>query len=137
MITQSTVRSTESNLLKRVLLANSVFSTLSGIICIIAAPALTTFLGLPTTIPMFILGVLLLLFAFDVYLIAKRTPIEKNKATIVLIADILWVIASAVLLIADPFSFTTQGRWAILILADVVAVFAILEFIGLRAERER
>jgi hypothetical protein len=39
-------------------------------------------------------------------------------------------------LIADPFNFTTEGRWAILIIADAVGIFAVLEFVGLRRIRQ-
>jgi hypothetical protein len=135
MTTQTLTPTVERKFLKRVLFANTAFSTLSSIICLVAAPDIADFIGLTNAVPIIVLAVLLLIFAFDVYLIARRTPIQKSKATLALVADFIWVVASAILLIADPFSFTTQGRWVILIIADVVAVFAILEFVGLWTER--
>ena len=129
---QSITPTTERPLLKWVLLTNTAFSTLSGIMCIVGAGSVAAFSGLQSPIPMLILGGLLLFFAYDVYKISRQSPIAKNKARLVLWMDVLWVVASAILLIADPFSFTTEGRWAILVIADVVMVFAILEFIGLR-----
>jgi hypothetical protein len=47
-------------------------------------------------------------------------------------ADLAWVIASAGLIFANLVDFTTAGKWAIAILADVVLVFAIVQFVGLR-----
>lgn len=46
--------------------------------------------------------------------------------------DVLWIIASAALLVAAPAALNTEGRWTVLILADVVAVFGIFGSFGLR-----
>jgi hypothetical protein len=51
---------------------------------------------------------------------------------LVVAVNVAWVIASVILLIADPFPLTTEGKWFVLIIADAVGVLAVLQFIGAR-----
>jgi hypothetical protein len=55
-----------------------------------------------------------------------------RKARIIFALDILWVVGSILLLIADPLTLSNEGKWIVLILADAVGVFAVLEYFGLR-----
>ena len=55
-----------------------------------------------------------------------------RQANAILLMDIAWVVGSALLLFTGWVSFTTAGWWAVLLVADVVALFAILEFVGIR-----
>lgn len=43
-----------------------------------------------------------------------------------------WVAGSAALVFGDWLPLTTAGIWIIVVLADIVAVFAVLQFIGIR-----
>ena len=49
-----------------------------------------------------------------------------------LVADVIWVLASMVIVLDGLVPLTTAGFWGVLIIADVVAVFAVLKYIGLR-----
>ncbi|MFQ5695930.1 MAG: hypothetical protein ACE5HB_08070, partial [Terriglobia bacterium] len=51
---------------------------------------------------------------------------------LIIALDVLWVAGSFGLLASPPPEMTTGGKWAIGMVADVVGVFAILQFIGLR-----
>jgi hypothetical protein len=46
--------------------------------------------------------------------------------------DALWVSGSVIILFTDLVPLTTVGYWAVAIVADIVAVLAILQYIGLR-----
>jgi len=46
--------------------------------------------------------------------------------------DGLWVVGSAILLAGGWVPLTAAGRWAILIVAAIVALFAVLQYYGLR-----
>ncbi len=50
----------------------------------------------------------------------------------VIVLDVAWVAGSALILLFDLVPLTTAGRWTIALLAEVVALFAILQTIGLR-----
>ena len=55
---------------------------------------------------------------------------------VIIVLDVLWVVASAVLLFSHVVPLTTAGKWMVGILADVVALFAIFEYVGLRKLRK-
>jgi hypothetical protein len=46
--------------------------------------------------------------------------------------DVAWVAGSVIILVLDLVPFTVAGRWTIILLAEAVAVFAILQYISLR-----
>ncbi len=121
--------------LRRVLFGNIAFSIISGGAFIIGANPMGAFMGIPQPLILMGLGAGVLLFALGVYLTATQQPLDPRKATFILVADIAWVVATEVILMLDLFGLTTEGRWLIFILADIVTVFAILEFFGLRRLR--
>nr|MBI3612771.1 hypothetical protein [Nitrospirota bacterium] len=49
--------------------------------------------------------------------------------------DTAWVLGSALLLIATPIPLTLAGKWAVGIVADIVAAFALLQFYGLHMQQ--
>jgi len=121
---------TKSNLLRRALQANGVFSALSGIILIVAAKPLSTRLGL--TLPSILIGVgvSLLVYAAGLFHSGRRETINQAEAYLVVILDAAWVVGSAVVIFAGVL--TTTGNWVVAIVADVVLLFALLQIYGLR-----
>jgi hypothetical protein len=65
-------------------------------------------------------------------LAARSEPVNTGIARFAVYADLAWVVGSAVLIFANLVPFTTAGKWTIAIIADVVLVFAILQYVGLR-----
>ena len=53
----------------------------------------------------------------------------------VVIINALWVVASALLIIEDPFDLTGGGRWLVGVVAALVADLAIIQAITLRRQR--
>ena len=121
---------TKSNLLRRALQANGVFSALSGIILIVAAKPLSTRLGL--TLPSILIGVgvSLLVYAAGLFRSGRRETINQVEAYLAVILDAAWVVGSAVVIFAGVL--TTTGNWVVAIVADVVLLFALLQIYGLR-----
>jgi hypothetical protein len=124
--------SQESSLLRNALRGNALFSGLSGIVSLVAAQSLATFTGIQESLVFVILGVVLILFAVDLIWIASRESINRRFAVAVIFMDVAWVAGSAIILLFDLLPLTVAGRWTIALLAEVVAVFAILQTIGLR-----
>lgn len=122
----------KSNLLSRTLQGNGIFSGLSGIVFIVAAGPLATFLGLDAPLVLMIIGVSLLLYAVGLFQTAAREPLNRSFVVTTIVLDAAWVAGSWLLLLTGWLPLTTEGKWAVAIVAEIVSVFAILQYIGLR-----
>lgn len=134
MNVQTETRSAERGapLLVRALRANGVFSGLSGVILIIAAPALAPIAGIPWPTAITVTGFLLLPFGFALWRLAGRSDLQPALGQVAVILDVLWVAGSMALLLGGWLPLTIAGKWIIALLADVVGLFAVLQFLGLR-----
>lgn len=121
-----------SSLLRNALFGNSAFSFVSGLASVLFSNSIANFLGLSASWIILVLGVGLILYGIEIFLAARAEPVNKTLATFAVYADLAWVLGSAVLIFANLVDFTTAGKWAIAILADIVLVFAILQYVGLR-----
>lgn len=121
--------------LRRVLLTNSLFSAISGSVVAALANPIAEFMGLSSAVPLMLVALALLPFAFGVYRVATQEVLQKSFVRIIFFMDVAWVVASLVLLATNALALTTAGNWAVLIVADAVMLFAIGEYIGLRRLR--
>jgi len=121
-----------SSLLKNALYGNSIFSLASGLAFVLFSKTIAAFLGLSTSWVILALGTGLLLYGWQIYTAAKAEPINPGFAQFAVYADLAWVLGSAVLIFTGVVSFTTPGKWGIAIIADIVLVFATLQYAGLR-----
>ena len=124
--------SQESNLLRYALRGNALFSAASGIVALVAAQSLAAFIGIQESLVFVVLGVVLLLFAIDLIWIASRKTIDRRVTWAVIVLDVAWVAGSAIILLFDLVPLTVAGSWTIALLAEAVAVFAVLQYVGLR-----
>ncbi|MBC8506843.1 MAG: hypothetical protein ISR58_00725 [Anaerolineales bacterium] len=127
--------SSESGLLRKALLGNSIFSTISGLLFVFAATPIAAFLGLSSPLVLRIVGAGLLFFAFVVYKTATFKPVNLQVAMGIVFGDLLWVIGSVVLIFTSLVAFTAAGKWAIAIVADIVLAFAIVQYLGIQKAR--
>jgi len=118
--------------LANVLKANAVFSTVSGLIFIFFASSVAHFIGLENPVFLIGIGVTILFFSVYVYKVATMDTLNTKLVWVIIELDILWVVGSVILLLTNIVSLTTLGQWAIGLTAEIVAVFAILEYVGLR-----
>ncbi|MBZ0305814.1 MAG: hypothetical protein K8I82_07075 [Anaerolineae bacterium] len=142
--TQTPVYVTENTpgrFLRRTLFGNGIFSTLSGLLFILAANPVANFLGIQNTSILglfngdgliFLIGIDLLTFAAGLFFSATRPTLNRHHAILAIELDVAWVAASVIVLLTGALPLTTAGSWAVLIVADIVSVFAVLQFIGLR-----
>lgn len=121
-----------SSLLRKALYGNSIFSFVSGAIFLLFSKAIAGFLGLPASWIILVLGVGLIVYGIEIYLAARAEPVNRGIAKFAVYADLAWVLGSAVLIFANIVPFTDAGKWAVAIIADIVLVFAILQYVGLR-----
>ena len=118
--------------LRLALRANGVFSGVSGLMFVVGSGPLAVFIGLPSPWILITIGLSLLSYSALLFQAASRSPIDRRHAILFTAMDTLWVAGSAILLITGWIPFTPAGKWAVIIVADMVAVLAVFQFIGLR-----
>jgi hypothetical protein len=138
MTTQATshaVPSAQPNLLRFALRADAIFCIAAGTIGLAAAQPLSTILGIQPPLILSILGAVVVLYGAFLFYTAAQTPISLRIVTVLLVLDVIWVIDSAVLLIAGWPPLTSAGMWTIGLVAVAVAALGALKLFGLRRMR--
>ena len=87
-------------------------------------------MGLSSNANLWILGVGLIFFAVTLTINARKQNVKTTDAWIAVWMDLVWVVGSAVLIFVVPF--TTAGKWVVFFAAEIVLVFALLQFLGIR-----
>ena len=122
--------SDKQNLLRRALHGNALFSMISGALVLAINRALVEFLGLPSNTSLTPLGIGLLGYAAWLLWNARREKISIVDAWIAVILDMVWVVGSYALLFTVRFS--SGGKWAVVLVAELVFLFAVMQWLGLR-----
>ena len=91
-------------------------------------------LGLPESVNLITMGISLLVFAVTLVVFARKKPIKLLDAWIAVLLDLAWVIGSYPLLFVVPFC--TTGKWIVGIVAEVVLLFALMQWLGIRRIRK-
>lgn len=120
-------------LLRNALRANGAFSTLSGLAFTLGAGPVAAAIGLGDA--RLLAGVGLGLLGFAAYLawVSSRPTIDLSTSMQIVFADLAWVVGTVPLVLLDVLSRT--GTIAAVLIADVVLLFAILQFLGVRRIR--
>jgi ribosome-associated toxin RatA of RatAB toxin-antitoxin module len=117
------------NTLQKALLANGIFSLVSGITLIVFFSLISQWFEVPDNSVFWITGSVLIGFAITVLVeVKKQRPVS---VLIIIMQDLIWVIVSFVILIAKPFTISALGNQTILIVALIVFFFAITQAKGL------
>jgi len=116
--------------LRRALMGNALFSILSGLTILFAQAWVLRILGLSSKLSLSVLGVALILFAATLVINARKQQVKLSDAWIAVWMDVAWVIGSYVLIFIVPFS--TEGKWVVGVVAELVFLFAVLQFLGIR-----
>ena len=117
-------------LLRGALQGNALFSAISGVMIIAVNKTLVEFLGLPGNASLTAMGVGLLGYAGWLFWNARRERIKVFEAWIAVILDMVWVAGSYALLFAVRFS--SGGKWLVVFVAELVFVFGVMQWLGLR-----
>ena len=132
MTTTSALQTKPSSLLRNAILGNAAFSLVSGLASALGSGPLAALMGLPDSTVLLVMGVILIPYAYFLYRGAIQQPIAGQFAVTVILLDIAWVTGSLILLASGLVPLTTVGKWGIAIIADLVALFALVQFLGLR-----
>ena len=121
-----------STLLRRALVANALFSGASGMFLALGARTVGSFLGLDNALVLTIAGVLLIIYAADLFYVATRPAVSRTAAWLAVALDLLWVAGSAAILLGGWLPLTTAGKWAVGAVAELVFLFALFQYLGIR-----
>ena len=125
----------EADLLRTALLANCIFSGLSGIILLFGSNRLSGLFGLHIPIILIGIGALLLVYAAALLLNARRVTVCQTEASVAVLLNVAWVVGSVGLLFVG--SLSAVGNWTLTIAANIVLFFAVLQFYAIRRLRRQ
>lgn len=111
--------------LKKALLANAVFSMSSGAVLIIFHQGVAQLFEVENEAVFWIVGLGLLMFSASVFYEARQ--LRRVFVFSIIIQDLLWVLASVILLIWDPFGISVSGQLLIGFIALIVLIFALVQ----------
>lgn len=132
MATQTASPTISVPTLRRALQGDGLFGILSGLIVALGAAELSKWMGLESSGILVISGFGLIAYGFALFWYSSNRPLTRSFALTIIGINILWIIGSIFLLTVNPLPLTTEGRWFVLLAADMVACFAIWQFVGLR-----
>ena len=117
------------NYLQITLLSNALFSLLTGLSLIIFHSTIAGWFGNQNTIVFWVIGIGLLFFSYSVF-IQIKSP-KAHAVFYIIIQDIIWVLASVVILLINPFNIPIPGNQIIALVAFVVLSFGVGQSLGL------
>ncbi len=126
-------------MLRKVLLANGIFSAFGAIACLLAAPPLAgllfaksfTVLGTSPAAVILELGIGLALFGGFVIWTARQRRLSLGRAKLVTFMDLSWVAGSALLSLAFAEYLSFAGQVVIWVVAGIVLLFAVDQMLGM------
>jgi hypothetical protein len=126
---------TRSNLLRYALRGDALVTLAIGTICLADAQPLATLLGIQPPLALEILGAVLALYGAFLFYTAAHAQLNRRIVIAAITLDVIWIIDSAILLVAGWLPLTSAGMWTVGLIAVAVAVVAELKFFGLRRMR--
>jgi hypothetical protein len=131
MTTQTMIQTVRSNLLCYSLEADGAFEITGGIILVAGARPLATLFGLDRPAILYGLGVAAILFGVWLIRYAAREPANRQVALIAATSNAAGFLLGMAGLALGWFPLTAAGKWALALIAEVVAFYAALEFYAL------
>ncbi|HET8644792.1 MAG TPA: hypothetical protein VFO85_04855 [Vicinamibacteria bacterium] len=121
----------KSTLIRRVLAVNAATSAACAAAFLVAARPLGALLGCTPGF-LYAFGAALLAFAVHLALVARKPAVSPGEALYFAFCDAAYVAGSAIVLLGWPHLLSGSGRLFFALVADLVALFCILEFVGYR-----
>jgi hypothetical protein len=122
----------QPNALRRALFLDAAASGGMGVVLLVAAGPLAGLLGLPPSLLRSV-GVFLVPFAAMLLWVARRRDALPGITRAIVVGNVLWVVASGLLLVSGVVTPTLLGEIFVLAQAAAVLIFAYLEYRGLRS----
>ena len=124
-----------TSLLHKAIAWNAGFSGISAVLMLLTARWLAPQLGLPGPLPIYVVAGGLVLFALQLGNIVRTRNYRGWEIGGIILGDLAWVAASAVLVAMYFERLTTAGLILVDAVALIVLVLAIQQIRGLRLQR--
>ena len=132
MSTNYSIPRPETNFLKYAIRGNALFSGISGLTLALLARGVSVLTGIQPPLAITITGLILIGYAAWLWRLTNQPAIPPASAWLVIALDVLWVVGSVLAILAGWSPLNQTGKWLVAILADVVGLFAVLQYLGLR-----
>jgi hypothetical protein len=119
-----------TSFLRKTLLGDAAASGLSGLILVAAPGAIASLIGVRSAVVVAVVGIALIAYGAGLLRSARRERVRREDALTPIALNLAWLVGTAVIVAGGWLS--RPGNWALLLVADVVLLFAILEGVGLR-----
>jgi uncharacterized membrane protein YesL len=120
-----------SSFLTKILRADGAFAIFSGAMILLGSGAIAGLIELSAPLALVVLGMVLLGYGGVLLYFAAREPAKRLVAEAAIVLNLLWVAGSYGGLLLGLFPVNTAGKWTIAIVAEAVALFAVLEIVAL------
>lgn len=125
-----------NKLLIQALKFNAIFSGFSALCIFFYGSWLAAQLTLNSSIPIYVIACFLAGFALYLANIVRTRNIRSWEVTMIIICDVVWVVASVVLLVIFYRTITPTAVVLVDLVSLVVLIFAVLQFRGLRQHQK-
>lgn len=112
--------------------ADGAFCVLTGLLFMLDANGVSQFMGVPSPTTIGVLGAFTVLYGLGLFYDVAKGLVSASVLRALMTLDFVGVAVSVIFLVAFPTALSTEGRWIVLILADVMVAFGIWKVIGLR-----
>ena len=122
---------TNTHFLKNALRINAIFSSLCAVLILLFSVQIANLMGqFPYSI-LIALAIGLISFVILILSISENKKLDVKQAKIITFMDLSWVISSIILVILGSQWFTSNGIAIILIVAAIVGLLSLFQYIGL------
>jgi hypothetical protein len=125
-----------SNFLRRALTIDAVVSGVTALLLVLAGTKLARWLDVPEALPRYA-AIVLVPFVIYVGILARREVVPRASVVAVIAMNIAWVVASVWLVMGGAIRPNALGYAFIIGQALAVALFAELQYVGLRRAAPR
>jgi hypothetical protein len=123
----------QSTFLRRALVFDAAVSGATAALLITTAGLMARMLSLPETLLRYA-GFVLVPFVILVAFVARQPSVPRSAVVFIIVLNVAWVVASIWLAIVGPVNPNALGTTFIIGQALAVALFAELQYVGLRRE---
>ncbi len=119
----------------RPFLVDGLFCTAVGAASTFASGPISTFMGLPSSLALIVIGGTTLLYGLVLTAWTMSRPVPRPLGWIVLALNEIWLIGS-ILLLTNVVPLTDGGRWLVVLVGIDVAALAIWQWRSLRVRTD-
>lgn len=107
---------------------NSAFSGLSGLILLMLSDKISVLFDINNPMVFLVIGINLIVFAIFVYYVSFKKNGKKVFVNWIIALDILWVIASFIIVVGHLFNISLYGHLIITCVAIIVGYLGIKQY---------